>query len=116
MTVDLLEEKVKEIDEFPEVRKPKAQGNVQSGETAIQIGKRFLDGIGYATGEGLFIKLDEETPNFYWHELAKLEKPDVQGTRTCWIVRFEQAFRPGHWFEVWIDAQTGEVIGGQQCR
>jgi hypothetical protein len=114
--VDLTEEKVKEINEFPEARVPKAQGEVQSGETAIQIGKQFLDGIGYVTGDVLFVKLDEENPNFYWHELAKLEKPDVQGLRTCWIVRFEQAYRPGHWFEVWIDAQTGEVIGGQQCR
>jgi len=82
----------------------------------IHRGRRFLDGIGYATGDVLFAELDEKTPNFYWHELAKLEKPGVQGVRRCWVVRFEQARRPGHWFEVWIDAQTGEVIGGMQCR
>jgi len=44
------------------------------------------------------------------------EEPDVQGLRLCWIIRFEQAYRPGHFFEVWIDAYTSEVIGGTQCK
>ena len=99
-----------------EIAVESAEENDQPENTAIHIGKHFLDGIGYVTGDVLFVKLDEETPNFYWHELAKLEKPHVQELRPCWIVRFEQAHRPGHWFEVWIDAQTGEVIGGMQCR
>ena len=87
-----------------------------SEQQAIHIGKGFLDGIGYTTGKVLLAKLEEKTPNFYWHDLAELEKPDIQGLRLCWIIRFEQAYRPGHFFEVWIDAYSGEVIGGIQCR
>jgi hypothetical protein len=87
-----------------------------SEQQAIQVGKAFLDGIGCATGQVLFTNLEEKIPNFYWHDLAKLERPDIQGSRLCWIVRFEQAYRPGHFFEVWIDAYTSVVIGGTQCR
>lgn len=87
-----------------------------SEQQAIHMGKGFLDGIGYTTGKVLSTNLEEKTPNFYWHDLAGLEKPDIQGIRLCWIIRFEQAYRPGHFFEVWIDAYTGEVIGGMQCR
>jgi hypothetical protein len=87
-----------------------------SEQQAIYIGGDFLDGIGYTTGKVLFTKLEEKNPNFYWHDLAELEKPDMQGLRLCWIIRFEQAYRPGHFFEVWIDAYTGEVMGGMQCR
>jgi len=90
--------------------------DLSTEKQAINIGRHFLDGIGYVTGDVSFAELDKKTPNFYWHELAELEKPGVQGLRPCWVVRFEQARRPGHWFEVWIDAQTGEVIGGMQCR
>ncbi len=92
------------------------QQAVISEQQAIQTGKGFLDGIGYTTGKVLFTWLEWKTPNFYWHDLAGLEKPDIQGLTLCWIVRFEQAYRPGHFFEVWIDAYTGEVVGGTQCR
>lgn len=87
-----------------------------SEQQAVQIGRGFLDGIGFMTGRVLSTKLEEVTPNFYWHDLAELEKPDVQGSRLCWIIRFEQAYRPGHFFEVWIDAYTGVIVGGMQCR
>ena len=92
------------------------QQAVISEQQAIQTGRGFLDGIGYTTGIVLFTGLEEKTPNFYWHDLARLEKPDVEELRLCWVVRFEQAYRPGHFFEVWIDAYTGEVIGGTQCK
>jgi len=87
-----------------------------SEKEAVQIGRSFLNSIGCTAGQVLFTNLEEKTPNFYWHDLADLEKPDVQGSRLCWIVRFEQAYRPGHFFEVWIDASTSVVIGGTQCR
>ena len=85
-------------------------------QEAIHIGKHFLDAIGYTTGKILFTKLEEKTPNFYWHDLAELERPHIPGLILCWIIRFEQAYRPGHFFKVWIDAYVGEVIGGTQCR
>jgi len=83
---------------------------------AIYIGKHFLDGKGYRTGNVLSAELEEKEPNFYWHYLTKLEKPDIQGPQYCWVIRFEQAKRPGHFFEVWIDATEYFVIGGDQCR
>ena len=87
-----------------------------SEQQAIHTGRRFLDGIGYTAGKVLSTKLEEKAPNLYWHDLAGLEKPDMQGLRLCWVIRFEQARRPGHFFEVWVDAYTGEIIGGMQCR
>jgi len=87
-----------------------------SDQQAIATGKSFLNGIGYITGQVLSTELKEKLPNFYWHDLAGLEKPDTQGLTLCWVVRFEQACRPGHYFEVWIEAYTGVVVGGMQCR
>jgi len=92
------------------------QQAMMSEQQAIDMGKVFLDDIGCTTGKVLFTGLEEKTPNFYWHDLAGLEKPDVQGLKLCWVIRFEQAFRPGHFFEVWIDAYTGELVGGTQCK
>ncbi len=87
-----------------------------SEKQAAETGKNFLDGIGYTTGKVLFAGLEEKAPNFYWNDLAGLEKPDIQGLTLCWIVRFEQAYRPDHFFAVWIDAYTGMVVGRMQCR
>ena len=82
----------------------------------IQIGRRFLDERGYTTGKILSSRLEETEPNFYWDYELKFERPDIQGLRSCWVVRFEQAERPGHFFEVWIDASEYLVIGGDQCK
>lgn len=83
---------------------------------AIEIGRDFLDGNGFKTGKILSIKLEEVEPNFYWNYALKFEKPDIYGLRSCWVIRFEQAKRPGHFFEVWVDASEYLVIGGDQCR
>jgi len=82
----------------------------------IQIGRCFLDERDYATGRILSSSLEEREPNFYWNYALKFERPDIQGLRSCWVIRFEQAERPGHWFEVWIDASEHVIIGGMQCR
>ena len=87
-----------------------------SEKIAIQIGRDFLDGEGFKTGKVLFIKLEEKEPNFYWDYALKFERPDLTGLRTCWVIRFEQKQRPGHFFEVWIGASEDIVIGGSQCR
>lgn len=84
-------------------------------QQAILKGKKFLGSLERTTGKLQFAKLGEKTPNFLWHSMAELEKPDIQGLRSCWIIRFDQANRPPHFFEVWIDAYTGEVIGGMAC-
>ena len=82
----------------------------------IQIGKRFLDERGHKTGKILSSRLEEREPNFYWDYALKFERPDLLGLRSCWVIRFEQAERPGHFFEVWIDASEHLVVGGDQCK
>jgi hypothetical protein len=94
----------------------KSVENLNATWEVIQIGRSFLDERGYATGRILSSNLEEMEPNFYWNYALKFERPDIQGLRSCWVIRFEQAERAGHWFEVWIDASEYLVIGGMQCR
>jgi DNA-binding transcriptional ArsR family regulator len=87
----------------------------------IQIGRDYLDGLGMTTGKILSIQLMEKAP-IYWHnytdidiarakETGEILPPYVLGEpRLCWVIRFEKADRPGH-FEVWIDANTTQIIG-----
>ena len=90
-------------------------------EQAIEIGREFFEDIGAQPGRVLSVSLvhiDEISDGylFYWHSAKGLEMPDVKETEQCWIVRFEQGLRPGHWWEVLIDVKTGEVVGGMSCR
>ncbi len=103
-----------------------------SEKTAIQIGRDFLDGVGRKTGKVLFIKNEEKEPNFYWDialksdvewdrldiwdRMLKWDRPEIREIRPCWVIRFEQAKRPGHFYEVWLDASEYIVVGGNQCR
>ena len=103
-----------------------------SEKKAIQIGRDFLDGVDHKTGKVLFIKQEEKEPNFYWDtalnsdvewdrldiwdRMLKWDRPDIREIRPCWVIRFEQAKRPGHFFEVWLDASEHIVVGGTSCR
>ena len=103
-----------------------------SEKTAIQIGRDFLDEVGRKTGRVLFIQHEEKEPNFYWDtalksdvewdrldiwdRMLKWDRPEIRETRLCWVIRFEQAKRPGHFYEVWLDASEYIVVGGNQCR
>ena len=103
-----------------------------SEKTAIQIGRDFLDGVGRKTGRVLFIKHEEKEPNFYWDialksdvewdrldiwdRMLKWDRPEIRETRPCWVIRFEQVRRPGHFYEVWLDASEYIVVGGSQCK
>jgi len=88
-----------------------------SVNNATAIARLFLDSKGdaYKTGILLSLSLEVVEPNFYWHEIFSIPIPDVNGTRLCWLVEFEQASRPGHFFSVWVDSESGEVVGGTQC-
>ena len=103
-----------------------------SEKTAIQIGRYFLDGVGRKTGRVLFIKHEEKEPNFYWDIVAiksdvewdrldiwdrmlKWDRPEIREIRPCWVIRFEQAKRLGHFYEVWLDASEYIVVGGMSC-
>jgi len=104
----------------------------QSEKKAIEIGRYFLDEVGFKTGRVLFIKLEEKEPNFYWDivvksdvewdrldiwdRMLKWDRPDIREIRPCWIIRFEQAKRHGHFFEVWLDVSEYIVVGGSSCR
>ena len=99
---------------------------------AIEIGRYFLDGVGCKTGKVLFIKQVEKEPNFYWDialksdvewddleiwdRMLKYDRPEIREVRLCWVIRFEQAKRPGHYYEVWLDASEYIVVGGNACR
>jgi hypothetical protein len=99
---------------------------------AIEVGRYFLDGVGCKTGKVLFIKQVEKEPNFYWDivlesdvewddlgvwdRMLKYDRPELREVRPCWVIRFEQAKRPGHYYEVWLDASEYIVVGGNECR
>jgi hypothetical protein len=77
----------------------------------IQIGRDYLDGLDKTTGKILSIQLEEKAPIY-----SPPFKPSAEEFRLCWVIRFEQAKRPGHFFEVWIDASTSKIIGMTECR
>ncbi len=83
---------------------------------ALSLGRSFLDERNYVTGKVINQTLQNKEPNCYWNELFALQTPDIMDLRLCWVIRFEQAASPGHFFEVWVDASTSEIIGGTQCR
>ena len=103
-----------------------------SEKQAIEIGRAFLDGVGRKTGRVLFIKHEEKEPNFYWDNalesdvewdrldiwdrMLKWDRPELREIRPYWVIRFEQAKRPGHFYEVWLDASEHIVVGGTSCR
>ena len=90
-------------------------------EQAIEIAREYSEDIGAQPGKVLSVDLvhRDEVPDshlFYWLLEHGLEVPDVPEPAWCWVVRFEQALRPGHWWEVLIDADTAEVVGSASCR
>ena len=90
-------------------------------EQAIEIGREYLEDTGRETGKVLSVDLvhrDEVSDGhlFYWQRAKGLEAPDVPEPEWCWVVRFEKGLFPGHWLEVLIDVNTGEVAGYTSCR
>ncbi len=99
---------------------------------AIEVGRYFLDGVGCKTGKVLFIKQEVKEPNFFWDvaldsdvewddsdvwdRMLKWDRPDIREARLCWVIRFEQAKRSGHYYEVWLDASEYIVVGGDRCK
>ena len=76
----------------------------------IQISRDYLDDLNKTTGKILSIQL-EEKPTIY----APPYKPSAEEFQLCWVIKFEQVNRPGHYFEVWIDASTSQIIGMDEC-
>ena len=85
-------------------------------EQVIQVGRFHLLNEGIFVGRVLSVKQEVVTPNFWLNYGLKFERPDLVGDRLCWLVRFEQTGRLGHYIEVWIDVSENLVVGGMQCR
>ena len=84
--------------------------------SAIQLGRDFLSGEGMEAGMVLSIEIMEKEPNFYWDYSLKFDRPDLIELRKCYVIKFEQKQRPGHFYEVWLDASEYIIVGGQTCR
>ncbi len=82
----------------------------------IRIGYSFFAEEGGRVGRVLSVKQEIVTPNFVYNYCLKFDRPDLVGDRLCWLVRFEQWGRPGHYVELWIDAVEFLVVGGEECR
>jgi uncharacterized protein YcfL len=88
-------------------------------EQSIEIGREFFADIGLQTGKILSVSTINEVPAgylLYWHSAKGLEIPDIPEPELCWVARFEQGSNPGHFWEILIDVNTGEVVGGMSCR
>ena len=81
---------------------------------AVERGRSFLDDNKHTTGRVLSTALEVREPNFYWNTAMGVGKPDTAESRLMWIIRFEQANRLGHFFEVWV-AEGGMILGGNEC-
>ena len=97
---------------------------VEIEDETVEIGRNYLEnvllrgGSGPWVGDLLQVKLEVRDPNYYWYGYpweGEVDRPEGEST-LCWIITFEQAKHPGHWFEVWVDAESGDVVGGMQCR
>lgn len=98
---------------------PSAAGAITK-DRAIAIATEYLKNIDCYPHKVTRVEAREaQAPaNNYWEEVAGRGKM-VSGAplRPCWIVHFDyESFVPGAWMEVYVDAATGKVIGGQQTR
>jgi len=89
-------------------------------EKAIAIATEYLKSINCYPKKVIAVEAHEaQAPaNNYWEEVAGRGKI-VSGAplRPCWIVHFDyESFVPAAWMEVYVDAVTGKVVGGQQTR
>lgn len=87
---------------------------------AIAIATQYLKSIDCYPQKVTAVEAHEaQAPaNNYWEEVAGRGKM-VSGAplRPCWVVHFDyESFVPGAWMEVYVDAVTAKVIGGQQTR
>ncbi len=83
-------------------------------DQAIAIGREFLDSRNFTTGAaGGSLAVME--PNDYWHSWFGIPNGAQPGFQHCWRITYEKACCPGHYFLLWVNSETGEVIGGSQC-
>jgi len=93
-----------------------------TGEQAISIADDYLRSLGrHPEDDGCTVKkievhLDYADVNHYWRDFGK-EPPTSYEQRYCWVVTFFfDAHHPNCERLVYVDAETGEVVGGMQCK
>ena len=85
-------------------------------DEAVNIARAFLRLNEVDVGKYLQYSVEQGTPNYYWHTNLRIKHPLLPPTCEYIVIRFEQANRPGHYYEVWVDPETNEIIGGGACR
>ncbi|MBA7470699.1 hypothetical protein ES707_05986 [subsurface metagenome] len=71
---------------------------------------------GHLVGRVLSVKRDIVIPNDMYGPPLRPKGTGLSEDRLCWIVRFEQWGRRGHYLEVLIDISQLTVLGVEQCR
>jgi len=97
-----------------------------TGEQAIDIADDYLRSLGrHPEDDGYMVKkieahLDYADVNQYWQPTITQTKPGELISfeqRYCWVVTFFfDAWHPNCVRLVYVDSETGEVVGGMQCR
>ncbi|MDK6028842.1 PepSY domain-containing protein [Ignisphaera sp. 4213-co] len=81
-------------------------------DSAVAIATEFLKSRGYSLGEVAEVKLCIGRPNYYWEG-----KPIIRGPPSLlWIVVFKKPYSDSGTVEVWVDAHSGVVVGGDKTR
>ena len=83
---------------------------------AVYMGRDFLLEHGVDVGRVLSVTAETGEPNYYWHTVFGLDRPGSSTPLSYYVVRYEQAERPGHYYEAWVSAGSLTVVGGGQCR
>jgi hypothetical protein len=83
---------------------------------AVYVGRGFLLGHGVGVGRVLGVTTETGDPNYYWHTVFGLDRPGSSPPTAYYVVRYQQAERPGHYYEVWVSVDSLAVVGGGQCR
>lgn len=98
--------------------------NDDSGEIsdAVDTARVFLSLNDVDVGKYLSHTIEQGDPNYYWQKefqygnLANLVYHNLPKSREYIAVRFEQQNRPGHFYEVWVELGSNQVVGGDICR
>ena len=89
---------------------------------AVDTARAFLELNEVDAGKYLSHTEEQDVPNYYWQKefqydnLANLVYHSLPISCEYIAVRFEQKHRSGHFYEVWVEIDSNEIIGGGTCR
>lgn len=85
-------------------------------DVAVETARMFLQLNDVEVGKYLQQTAEYGTPNYYWHNVFGIKHPINTSPCQYTAIRFEQAKKPGHFFEVWVEKETNQIVGGDMCR